>query len=160
MPVSTAFELTTNSAFVLNGPKKGPKTSGSLTIIKEHRMIRIPKNRPSTHPGEMLREEFLIPTGLTQVQLGREIKVPFQRVNEIASDKARPGAEHCTAARQILRHYLSPLDEPANGSRSAVRRNEGSRDSKDDQTGSLAPAAGQEGRDTSARPHPYESEQI
>jgi addiction module HigA family antidote len=50
-------------------------------------MSRIPKARRSTHPGEMLREEFLVPSGITQARLAREIKVPFQRVNEIVSGK-------------------------------------------------------------------------
>ena len=50
-------------------------------------MNRIPKNRPSTHPREMLRDEFLVPMRLTQAQLAREIKVPFQRVNEIIAGK-------------------------------------------------------------------------
>jgi len=50
-------------------------------------MIRIPKNRPSTHPGEMLRDEFLVPMGLTQAKLARAIKVPFQRINEIVTGK-------------------------------------------------------------------------
>lgn len=50
-------------------------------------MIRIPKNRRVTHPGEMLRDEFLVPLGMTQAQLAREIKVPFQRVNEIIAGK-------------------------------------------------------------------------
>ena len=50
-------------------------------------MIRMPKNRPATHPGEMLREEFLKPMGLTQKELADAIRVPFQRVNEIVSGK-------------------------------------------------------------------------
>ncbi len=50
-------------------------------------MIRIPKNRPSTHPGEMLREEFLVPMSLTQKELADAIQVPFQRINEIVSGK-------------------------------------------------------------------------
>lgn len=50
-------------------------------------MIRIPKNRPSTHPGEMLREEFLIPMEISQQDLARAIRVPFQRVNEIVAGK-------------------------------------------------------------------------
>jgi plasmid maintenance system antidote protein VapI len=29
-------------------------------------MVRIPKDRPPTHPGEMLLTEFLEPLGLTQ----------------------------------------------------------------------------------------------
>lgn len=50
-------------------------------------MIRIPKNRKATHPGEMLLQEFLVPMGLTQKQLADGIKVPFQRVNQIVSGK-------------------------------------------------------------------------
>jgi antitoxin HigA-1 len=50
-------------------------------------MIRIPKNRLVTHPGEMLREEFLKPMGLSQKELADAIHVPFQRINEIVSGK-------------------------------------------------------------------------
>ena len=50
-------------------------------------MIRIPKSRAATHPGETLRDEFLVPMGLTQAHLAREIKVPFQRINEIIAGK-------------------------------------------------------------------------
>jgi len=50
-------------------------------------MVRVPKNRPSTHPGEMLLEEFLIPMRLTQKELADAIHVPFQRINEIVSGK-------------------------------------------------------------------------
>ena len=35
------------------------------------------------HPGEILREEFLKPLGLSQNRLAREIGVPPRRVNEI-----------------------------------------------------------------------------
>ncbi len=50
-------------------------------------MIRVATNRPATHPGEILREEFLVPMGLTQKQLADAIHVPFQRINEIVSGK-------------------------------------------------------------------------
>ncbi|MBX3293000.1 MAG: HigA family addiction module antidote protein [Acidobacteria bacterium] len=50
-------------------------------------MIRIPTNRRATHPGEILLEDFLLPMGLTQTQLAKGIRVPFQRVNEIVSGK-------------------------------------------------------------------------
>lgn len=49
--------------------------------------MKIPTNRPATHPGEILRYEFLEPMGLTQKQLADAIRVPFQRVNEIVSGK-------------------------------------------------------------------------
>ena len=46
-------------------------------------MVNIPNIRPPTTPGEMLREEFLEPMGLTQQQLANEIGVSYQRVNEL-----------------------------------------------------------------------------
>jgi antitoxin HigA-1 len=50
-------------------------------------MIRVPTDRVPTHPGEMLREEFLDPLSLTQQELAKAIHVPFQRVNEIVRGK-------------------------------------------------------------------------
>ena len=59
-------------------------------------MIRIPSNRPPTHPGEMLLEEFLAPAGLTQRQLADSILVPYQRINVI---NGRRGITPATALR-------------------------------------------------------------
>ncbi|MFK7733994.1 MAG: transcriptional regulator [Pseudomonadales bacterium] len=39
-------------------------------------MVRIPKNRIPTHPGEMLAEEFLNPMEITQRELATAIHVP------------------------------------------------------------------------------------
>lgn len=50
-------------------------------------MLRITKNRPAVHPGEILREDFLLPMGLTQRSLADAIGVPFQRVNEIVAGR-------------------------------------------------------------------------
>jgi len=36
--------------------------------------------RVSTHPGEMLREEFLIPLGISQNSLALKIRVPATRI--------------------------------------------------------------------------------
>jgi addiction module HigA family antidote len=47
----------------------------------------MPKNRTPVHPGEILLEEFLVPLGLTQVQLAAHIGVPVQRINEIVRGK-------------------------------------------------------------------------
>ncbi|MFO7903727.1 MAG: HigA family addiction module antitoxin [Pirellulaceae bacterium] len=49
-------------------------------------MARIPRNEP-THPGTMLREEFLEPLGLSQSELARRIRVSFPRVNELVNGK-------------------------------------------------------------------------
>ena len=50
-------------------------------------MVRIPSDRSPTHPGVMLREEFLNPLGITQRDLANAIRVPYQRVNEIINEK-------------------------------------------------------------------------
>ncbi len=50
-------------------------------------MTRLPKNRPPTHPGEMLLEEFLKPLGMTQVELAEKIHASYPRVNEIINGK-------------------------------------------------------------------------
>jgi len=60
-------------------------------------MIRVPTNRIPTHPGEMLKKEFLEPLGITQKELADSIKVPYQRVNEIVSGKR--GVTPSTALR-------------------------------------------------------------
>jgi antitoxin HigA-1 len=60
-------------------------------------MIRVPKYRPPTHPGEMLLEEFLVPMELTQRQLAVAIHVPYQRINEIINGKR--GVTPSTALR-------------------------------------------------------------
>lgn len=44
------------------------------------------KLRPVT-PGELLREEFLLPLGISQYRLAKEIGVPAQRIGEIVAGK-------------------------------------------------------------------------
>lgn len=44
----------------------------------------IPKNRQPTHPGEILKEEFLKPMGLSQTRLAEKMGVPVQRINTLA----------------------------------------------------------------------------
>ena len=50
-------------------------------------MIRIQTEKEPTHPGEMLREEFLTPMKMNQRELATEIHVPYQRANEIILGK-------------------------------------------------------------------------
>jgi addiction module HigA family antidote len=44
------------------------------------------KLRP-IHPGEILREEFMLPRGLSQNALARALNVPPRRINEIVLEK-------------------------------------------------------------------------
>ena len=60
-------------------------------------MVRVPKKREPTHPGEMLLEEFLNPMGLSQRDLAEAIEVSYQRVNELINK--RRGITPSTALR-------------------------------------------------------------
>ena len=44
------------------------------------------KMRP-IHPGEILREEFLVPLGLSASALAIELKVPAPRINDIVRER-------------------------------------------------------------------------
>lgn len=46
----------------------------------------MPKLAPIT-PGELLRGEFLIPMGISQYRLAKEIGVPAQRIGEIVAGR-------------------------------------------------------------------------
>lgn len=48
---------------------------------------RLPTYGPPPSPGEMLLHEFLIPWGMTQMELARRIGVSYPRVNEIVNGK-------------------------------------------------------------------------
>jgi antitoxin HigA-1 len=47
----------------------------------------LPKNRPPTHPGEILLEEFLKPRDMTQSRLSEKLQIPLQRVNSVINGK-------------------------------------------------------------------------
>lgn len=47
----------------------------------------IPIHRIPCHPGEVLREEFLVPLDLTQVDLAAHLGIPLQRLNGIVRGK-------------------------------------------------------------------------
>jgi len=58
---------------------------------------RLPTHRPPTHPGEMLLEEFLKPSGTTQQEAADRMGVPFQRMNTLVN--GRRGVTADTALR-------------------------------------------------------------
>ena len=58
---------------------------------------------PPIHPGEILREEFLTPLGLSQYRLAKDTSVPPRRINEIVRGQRSITAD--TALR--LAHTLA-----------------------------------------------------
>lgn len=72
-----------------------PMTSKLATITET--MSLIMKPLANIHPGEVLREEFLIPLGISQNALARAARVPPRRINEIVHGKRSVSAD--TAVR-------------------------------------------------------------
>jgi addiction module HigA family antidote len=61
---------------------------------------------PAIHPGEILREEFLAPLGLGQVDAARRLGISLNRLNEIVLGKRRVTAD--TALRLARLFKTSP----------------------------------------------------
>src|SRR5215471_6659613 len=66
--------------------RKGIQHLYRSSIIIEVTTV-IPTNRKSTHPGEILLEEFLKPMGISQVAFAEHHGIPIQRINEIVKGK-------------------------------------------------------------------------
>jgi len=50
-------------------------------------MAKYALKRIPTHPGIILKEDFLAPLGLTQVELAKALKTSFRTINEILNEK-------------------------------------------------------------------------
>jgi addiction module HigA family antidote len=62
----------------------------------------LPKNRPPTHPGEMLLKEFLEPSGITQLELARHLGWTYARLNEIIHGRRGITADSALALGDAL----------------------------------------------------------
>ena len=60
------------------------------------------KTVPPIHPGEILREEFLLPMGVSQYRLAKEIGVSPRRINEIVHGKRAISAD---TALRLSRYF-------------------------------------------------------
>ncbi len=65
------------------------------------------KKMAPIHPGEILKEEFLDPMGITQYRLAKDIHVPPRRINEIVHGKRSISAD--TALRFSRYFKMSAL---------------------------------------------------
>lgn len=71
-----------------------------------------PKNgmRPA-HPGEILKEDFLKPVGITANALAKALRVPAPRINSPAA--SRHHSRHSDATGPLFRGRCPVLAEPA-----------------------------------------------
>lgn len=74
-----------------------PKTLKLSITTDDSSRRRLPKERPPTHPGEMLLEEFLKPLGISQSAFAVRLGVSYPRLNEIV--RGRRGVTPDTALR-------------------------------------------------------------
>ena len=95
--ISTVYGLISNTEFVFHGRKAMLMRSKLQTTTKGTVGRRLPRNRPPTHPGEMLLEEFVKPLDMTQAELARRLGVSYPRLNEII--KGRRSVTPDTALR-------------------------------------------------------------
>src|SRR5262245_16661494 len=93
-PDNIAFVSTTSIALSSGGRIAMQTKSRSRTITNTpssppKRLIarRLPTKRPTTHPGEMLLEEFLLPLGISQSAFAVRLGISFPRLNEIIRRK-------------------------------------------------------------------------
>ena len=59
---------------------------------------------PPIHPGEILRDEFLVPLNISQYRLAKDIKVPPRRINEIVHGRRSITAD---TALRLARYFGS-----------------------------------------------------
>jgi addiction module HigA family antidote len=60
------------------------------------------KKIPPIHPGEILFEEFLLPMGISQYKLAKDISVSPRRINEIVQGKRSISAD---TALRLSRYF-------------------------------------------------------
>lgn len=65
------------------------------------------KSIPPIHPGEVLKEDFLVPLGLSEYRLAKDIGVPPRRINEIVKGKRAVTAD---TALRLERYFKLPAE--------------------------------------------------
>jgi antitoxin HigA-1 len=63
------------------------RTDASAVAPEQLVSRRLPRQRPPTHPGEMLLEEFVKPLGVTQTEFANRLGISFPRLNEVIHAK-------------------------------------------------------------------------
>jgi antitoxin HigA-1 len=73
---------------------------------------RIPTHRPPTYPGEMLREEFLLPLGISAEAFAARIRVPVTVVQDLIEER---GAITADLALRLARAFGTSAEFWLNG---------------------------------------------
>ena len=77
--------------------------SRSLTITKARRRRARSRKLKPVHPGEVLREEYLAPLGLSANRLALDLRVPVTRISEIVNERRAISPETALRLGQYFR---------------------------------------------------------
>jgi hypothetical protein len=80
------------------------------------------KKLPPVHPGEILREEFLVPLKLKPYAVAAALNVPAHPDRTYRARRKARDSRHRAATRRILQDRRSVLDEHAGALRSRNSR--------------------------------------
>lgn len=83
--------------------KSRSRTTTKKTLKKSDLIARrLPANRPPTHPGEMLLEEFLKPLEISRSDFATRLDISATSLNEIIQAKRRITPETALRLAQVL----------------------------------------------------------
>jgi addiction module HigA family antidote len=78
-----------------------------VEIDDYHEPSHAMKKHAPIHPGEVLREDFILPLGLSEYRLAHDIGVPPRRINEIVKGKRSITAD---TALRLARYFQWPAE--------------------------------------------------
>jgi addiction module HigA family antidote len=64
--------------------------------------MEMPKKLKPVHPGEILREEFMLPLGLSMNRMAIDLRVPVTRIADIVNEKRSITAD---SALRLARYF-------------------------------------------------------
>ena len=62
------------------------------------------------HPGETLKEEYLVPLGMSTTALAKELGIGAPRLNEVVRGRRSVTRRHRASAGALLRNDAGTLD--------------------------------------------------
>ncbi len=62
----------------------------------------LPKNRPPTHPGEIILKEFMDPYGIKQNKMAELLEVSEKHINELVNGKASLSVEMASRVANLF----------------------------------------------------------
>ena len=98
--VNTALGLTISFASVFVGRAKAQQTWRSSIITEETMMFK--NGMRPVHPGEILREDYLVPLGMTANALAKALNVPAARIHDIVRERRAVTAD---TAMRLARYF-------------------------------------------------------